>query len=103
GQPHVVPTKAMQLLERNLHDPEETIRVSLRPNEVLFQTGRATIYSRLLEGRYPAYREVIPKKAAVKVPLTAGPFLTAIKQAAVMADSESRKVTFAFAKKKLTL
>lgn len=103
GQPHVVPTKAMELLERNLRNPEETVRVSLRPNEALFQTGRAVIYSRLLEGRYPAYREVIPKKPAAKVPLTAGPFLTAIRQAAVMADTESRKVTFTFAKKKLTL
>ena len=33
----VVPTKAMSLLERNLHDDDEMVRVSLRPNEVLIQ------------------------------------------------------------------
>src|SRR5438132_7652158 len=36
--PHVVPTKAMQLLERNLQDPDELVRVCLRPNEALFKT-----------------------------------------------------------------
>jgi DNA polymerase-3 subunit beta len=103
GQTPVVPTKAMSLLERNLSDGEETVRVSLRPNEVLFKTEQAMIYSRLVEGRYPAYREVFPKKATTKVTLTAGPFHSAIRQAAIMTDDESKKVVFSFGKKKLTL
>lgn len=103
GQTHVVPTKAMQLLERNLQDPEERVRVTLRPNESLFKTDRATIYSRLVEGRYPPYREVFPKKPIVKVPLIVGPFHAAIRQAAIMTDEETKKVIFTFEKKKLTL
>src|SRR5439155_9419264 len=84
GQTPVVPTKAMGLLERILQDPEETVKVSVRPNDALFKTERAMIYSRLVEGRYPAYREVFPKKPTSKVALTAGPFLTAVKQASIM-------------------
>jgi DNA polymerase-3 subunit beta len=103
GQTLVVPTKAMGLLERNLQDEGETVRVSLRPNEALFKTERAMIYSRLVEGRYPPYREVFPKKPTVKVPLTVGPFHAAVRQAAIMTDDESKKVVFSFAKKKLTL
>jgi DNA polymerase III subunit beta len=103
GQTHVVPTKAMQLLERNLQDPDERVRVALTPNEALFKTERAVIYSRLVEGRYPPYREVFPKKQTVKVPLVVGPFYGAVRQAAIMTDEESKKVVFSFAKKKLTL
>jgi DNA polymerase-3 subunit beta len=103
GQTPVVPTKAMALLERNLQDADEMVRVSLRPNEVLFKTERAMIYSRLVEGRYPAYREVFPKKQVAKIPLTVGPFYAAIRQAAIMTDEESKKVVFQFAKKKLTV
>jgi DNA polymerase-3 subunit beta len=103
GQTHVVPTKAMQLLERNLQDPDEVIRVGLRPNEALFKSERAMIYSRLVEGKYPPYREVFPKKPTVKVPLLVGPFHAAVRQAAIMTDDESKKVTFSFAKKKLTM
>ncbi len=104
GQTPVVPTKAMILLERNLaDDAEETVKVCIRPNEVLFRTGRSVIYSRLVEGRYPDYKQVLPKKANVRVPLQAAAFQTAVRQSAIMTDTDSKRVTFKFAKGKLTL
>jgi DNA polymerase III subunit beta len=93
----------MQLLEKNLHDPDEQVRVTVRPNEILFQTDQATIYSRLVEGRYPKYQEVFPKKVGVKVPLVVGPFHAAIRQAAVMAENDTKKVVCGFEAKKLVL
>src|SRR5919204_504617 len=103
GQMPVVPAKAMSLLERNLQEEDELVRVSLRTNDVLIKTERAMIVSRLVEGRYPDYKRVLPQKAAAKVPLTVGPFHTAVRQAAIMTDEESKRVVFTFAKKKLTL
>jgi DNA polymerase-3 subunit beta len=103
GQMPVVPVKALSLLERNLTEDEELVRVAVRPNEILMKTDRAMIYSRLVEGRFPPYQQVIPQKNPLKVPLTVGPFLTAIRQAAVMTDEESKRVVFTFAKHKLTL
>ncbi len=103
GQQPVVPSKAMHLLERNLVEPDEKIRISFRPNEVLMKTERAMIYSRLVEGRFPNYKQVVPQKHTHRVPLTVGPFLAAVKQAAIMTDDESKRVRFQFAKKKLTL
>lgn len=103
GQTPVVPLKAMSLLERNLVEPDELVKVSFRPNEVLMKTERAMIYSRLVEGRFPNYRQVIPKDLAAKIPLTVGPFYSAIRQAAIMTDDESKKVVFRFEKNKLTL
>lgn len=103
GQMPVVPSKAMHLLDRNLVEPDEKIRISMRANEVLMKTERAMIYSRLVEGRFPNYKQVIPQKHTHRVPLTVGPFLVAVRQAAIMTDDESKRVRFQFAKKKLTL
>jgi DNA polymerase-3 subunit beta len=103
GQMPVAPAKAMSLLERNLQDEEEPVRVSLRPNEILIRTERATIYSRLVEGRFPDYRRVLPQKQNIKIPLQVGPFQTAIRQAAIMTDEETKRVVFTFDKRKLTL
>jgi DNA polymerase-3 subunit beta len=103
GQTHVVPTKAMGLLERILQSTEEPVHVSLRPNEALFKTERAVIYSRLVEGRYPNYRDVFPKKQTTKVGLETAKFHTAVRQAAIMIDEESKRVKFQFTKDKLTL
>jgi len=103
GQSHLVPVKAMSLLERTPHDDSELIKVCLRPNDVLFQTEKATIYSRLLEGRYPPYRDIIPKKPSAKIPLPVEQFLSAVRQAAIMTDEESKRVAFNFTPNKLTL
>ena len=102
---HVVPPRAMQLLERILGegDADQPVRVSLRANDALFATDKATVYTRLVEGRFPAYRDLIPKKVTAKVPLPVEPFLAAIRQAAIMTDVASKRVTFRFGPGKLTL
>ncbi|HEX3152599.1 MAG TPA: DNA polymerase III subunit beta, partial [Gemmataceae bacterium] len=105
GHSHLVPPKAMSLLERILADGDasQPVQVCLRNNDALFKTERAVIYSRLVEGRFPPYRDVIPKKANAKVPLAVTPFLSAVRQAAIMTDDESKRITFKFAPGKLQL
>ena len=104
GSAPVVPTKAMHLLERVLQDdPEETVKISFRSNEVLFRTGRAVVYSLLVEGRFPDWRGVIPKKNTVRAGLSVAAFHAAVRQAAIMTDNESKRVTFQFTPERLTL
>ena len=43
------------------------------------------------------------RKQTVKMPIAVGPFMSAVRQAAIMTDEESKRVVFTFAKKKLTL
>jgi DNA polymerase-3 subunit beta len=103
GTMPVVPAKAMNLLERNLSEPDEKICISFRTNEVLMKTERAMVYSRLVEGKFPDWRRAMPQKQPTRVPLTVGPFMSAVRQAAIMTDDESKRVRFEFAKGKLTL
>ena len=93
----IVPTKAMQLIERALTDGDAEIQVAARANEVLVRSPRATIYSRLVEGRFPKWRDVFPQRTgAVKIELTVGPLYSAVRQAAIVTSEESRGVDFTF-------
>ncbi|HMP59039.1 MAG TPA: DNA polymerase III subunit beta, partial [Gemmatales bacterium] len=103
GQTHVVPSKVMTLLEKNLTDPDESISVRFSANDVLFKTARAEIHGRLVEGRFPPYKEVLPKKTPIKIPLGVGALLAACRQAAILTDDDVRGVDFSFAGGKLTL
>lgn len=98
----VVPIKAMTLLTKNVQE-DGKVQVSFRTNEIMFKTERSTIYSRLVEGRFPNYKQAMPKSPTVKVPLVGGPILQAVKQAAIMTSAESSGVILAFSKGKLTL
>lgn len=103
GQSHLIPLKTVGLLERNLADDGELIRVALKPNEALFQTERALIHTRLVEGRFPPYRNIIPKKMDVRLPVAAADLLARVRQAAIMTDDESKRVDFHFEPGKVTL
>jgi DNA polymerase-3 subunit beta len=93
----IVPSKAMQLLERALTDGDAEIQLAARANEVLVRSPRATIYSRLVEGRFPKWRDVFPQRTgAVKIELTVGPLYSAVRQAAIVTSEESRGVDFNF-------
>jgi DNA polymerase-3 subunit beta len=103
---HLVPAKTMTLLERNLTDDGELVKIALRPNEAMFQTDRAMIYTRLVEGRYPPYRDIIGqtrKSATQKIPIPVDLFLSKVRQAAIATDEDSKRVDMTFEPGKITM
>jgi DNA polymerase III subunit beta len=100
----IVPTKTMQLLERALGDNEENIQLATRENDVLVKSGGATVYSRLVEGRYPKWRDVFPRREGMaKIELSVGPFYAAVRQAGIVTSDERRGVNFTFGRGKIVL
>jgi len=100
----IVPSKAMNLIDRALTDADAEVQVAARANEILIRSPRATIYSRLVEGRFPKWRDVFPQRSgAVKIQLSVGPLYSAVRQAAIVTSEESRGVDFAFEAGTLTL
>jgi DNA polymerase-3 subunit beta len=100
---HLVPLKAITLLERNLSDDGERVRVSLKANDAMFQTERATIYTRLVEGRFPPYQQFIPKQSKVKIVLPVADFMAKVRQAAITSDDEAKRVDFTFSEGKVVM
>lgn len=104
GSTTIVPTRSLALMERSIGDKDEVVHVASRGNDVLLRTNRTIIYSRLVEGRYPNWRQVIPNRDnSIKINLTVGPFHNMIRQAAIVADQESRGLDFEFGEGTLLL
>ncbi len=93
----IVPARAMQLMDRAFTDADETVQIAARPNDILVRSQRVTIYSRLVEGRFPKWRDVFPQRHDVqKIELPVGQFFAAVRQAAIVTSDESRGVDFTF-------
>jgi DNA polymerase-3 subunit beta len=103
----VVPVKALKLIEKNLADEEEKGPVHLAIQSgaaVLVRVpGKAVIYSRLVEGRFPRYQDVFPSSVEIKVPLECGTLQSAVEQASIVTSDESRGVDFSFGPGRLRL
>lgn len=97
GMSTIVPTKTLNLMDRSISEKDDMVHIAARSNDILIRTNRCTIYSRLVEGRYPNWRQVIPSREnKTRIEGIAGPFLAAIRQASIVADPESRGVEFVF-------
>jgi DNA polymerase-3 subunit beta len=100
----IIPARSMQLLERILTDSEEEVFLAARENDVLIKSPKVTVYTRLVEGRFPRWRDVFPKvESMTPIELCVGPFHAAVRQAAIVTSERQRGVDFQFADGKLTL
>ena len=100
----IVPARAMQLIERCLGDASLPVLVAIRSSEILVKTGSTTISARLVEGRFPRWRDVFPDRSeAARVKIVAGPLLAAVRQAAIVTSEQSKGVDFAFESGQLVL
>ncbi|NLX54670.1 MAG: DNA polymerase III subunit beta [Planctomycetaceae bacterium] len=100
----IVPSRSMQLIERAFTDLDATIRIAVHANDVLLKSPQVTIYSRLVEGRFPKWRDVFPqRREAVRIQMAVGPVHAALRQAAIVANEDSRGIDFAFVDGSLVL
>ncbi|MEM6329723.1 MAG: DNA polymerase III subunit beta [Planctomycetota bacterium] len=97
GDATIVPSRSLQLIDRVLTDDDAQVQIAVRQNEVLVRSPRATLFTRLLEGRFPRWRDVFPSRSgSAKIELPVGPFFAAVRQAAIVTSDESRGVEFTF-------
>lgn len=98
----VVPIKAVKLLASIAGEASEVL-VGISAQTATFKTPMAVVHTRLVEGNFPPYSTVIPKKHESIAHLECSAFLHAVRQAAIMADEESKRVTIEFSKGKATM
>jgi DNA polymerase-3 subunit beta len=103
GAKAIIPAKALNLLDKLIDDPEETIGMQIRENQVIFHSPSATLTTNLVEGQFPPYDDVIPKDCDKKMIASTAEFLSAIRRAALLTTEESKGVRMHFSKKGLVL
>jgi DNA polymerase-3 subunit beta len=100
----IIPSRSMHLIERTLQNPNDEIQMATRGNDFLVRCPTATIITRLVEGIFPRWRDVLPRRPnAVNIQMSVGPLHGALRQAAIVASGESRGIDFIFGNGLLTL
>jgi DNA polymerase-3 subunit beta len=87
----VIPIKALNMVVRSGGDAE-TVTVGKAQNHLVFGLGSTQIFTRLIDGRYPAYGGVIPDQNDNIMQAGRGAIYRAIKQVSHCANSITRQV-----------
>lgn len=89
----LVPASAMQDLLRVASDYEGAVEVIHDDQQVLFRVGDVELVTRLIEGKYPDYRKLIPTSYATSATLSKADFVNITKVSSLFARENAGSVT----------
>jgi DNA polymerase-3 subunit beta len=98
----IVPTKAVTELQRLLTD-EGDVRVSVSTGQIAFDLNNTLLVSKLIEGNYPNYRQVIPGEMKERVTLERETFLNSLRRVSLLASDKSNSIKLNFSKNNIEI
>lgn len=98
----IIPIKTIHELSRNLKN-EGDVSLVLGNNQAMFDVGGVIIISRLIEGEFPDYAQVIPAVSEIKMKVGRDQLLLAIKRAALLSTPDYQAVKLELFKNKLVV
>ncbi|HTX45930.1 MAG TPA: DNA polymerase III subunit beta [Solirubrobacteraceae bacterium] len=97
-----VPARALQELARLAHGHEGTLNISVRQNQVLFEVGRSVLSSRLIDGQFPNYAQLLPESFEHELRI-AGTELTDVVRRISLLAQKNAPLRLAFSDGELTV
>lgn len=88
----IIPVRTMNELARILGDLNEEIKVSINDNQVLFAANDIEFTSRLIEGNFPNYKQIIPDDNETKAKVNKNEFLNILKVATLFARESANSI-----------
>ncbi len=101
----VIPGKTLGEIERIIQNVNDDMKIYSTKNQILFDMGKCKVMSRLLEGEYLDYRNIIPKENEIIVKINRINMLAGIERASLIIASEERKypITISIKKSKMII
>jgi DNA polymerase-3 subunit beta len=98
-----VPARALQELGRLVtHAEDQSLSISVRQNQVLFTLGRVVLSSRLIDGQFPNYRQLLPETFEHELRLGGSEFTDVVRRVSLLAQKNA-PLRLAFAPGELTV
>ena len=86
-----VPARALQELARLAagHSEDQELSVSVRENQVLFVLGRVILSSRLIDGQFPNYRQLLPESFEHELRIAAAELVEVVRRISLLAQKNA--------------
>lgn len=98
----ILPTKAVTELQRLLGDTGD-VTISTSENLASYELNGAQIVSKLVEGNYPNYRQVIPGEAKERITLEREALLNCVRRVSLLSSDKTSSVRLSFTKNNLDI
>lgn len=84
----IIPGRSLNELNKILDDKEDNFKISISPGHVIFDIGDTIMYSRLLEGQFFNYKDIIREEHETKVIVNKNDFRDSLERASLLSKEE---------------
>lgn len=99
----ILPLKALSQLARLIPAATGPVEIALSKNHARFTLGETTLTTKLIEGPFPNYEQVIPKQNTKRLRAGRDQLAAALERVSVFSDSLTRQVKLSLKENQLTL
>jgi DNA polymerase-3 subunit beta len=99
----IVPPRALNLVNRLAVDSITEVGVTFNENNLIFTCGGNTISTRVIEGPYPNYEQVIPKYNNKSLIVAKSLLADTVRRVAILSNALTHQVKFSISKNTLQL
>ena len=103
----IVPQKTVKEIINIFGEKDQELRIYFSPNQIMFESlmqetdhEEVQVISRLIEGKYPNYQEIIPKKSTTQIILNKDSFINQIRTASLFSGKTNEVKLIINSKKK---
>lgn len=98
----VVPTKTVNELIKTL-GTEGVLKIRVAAAQIVFDFDRILIISKLIEGTYPNFQQVIPSQCEERLAIDRETLLNAVRRVSLLTDDQTASIRLTFGKNKIDL
>lgn len=88
----IIPANTLAEVFRVISLETKNVKVAIEENQIFFQVDNVRIVSRLVNGKYPEYKQIIPKNFSTKTIIGKEELLRAVKIASFFTNNKSGEV-----------
>lgn len=101
----IIPRKGFQEIKRmiSLSEEGESFEFAVEKSRLIVKFKKQILFIRLIDGKFPDYKLLVPKDKGTMIVLNKEDFLSALRRVSVLTNDRFRAVNFIFQDGKLTL
>ncbi len=92
----ILPVDTLQEIGRILQQTKEKVGIAIEESQIFFALGSTRVVSRIIQGRYPEYHQILPKEFRQEVKVQKDELVRALKMATSFAQYGTGEVKFRF-------
>jgi DNA polymerase-3 subunit beta len=91
----IIPSKALSILQVSVQE-DDTVEIYLGDNYIQADLNGATMFARLITGKYPAYKAIIPSTYNSKATINKNALLDALSRMSISSNATTRLIVLTF-------